>query len=652
MCGIAGFIDVSCRKKANELESLIMRMADTMHHRGPDDKGTWIDEKAGVAFGHRRLSIIDLSQEGHQPMVSHCGRYVIVFNGEIYNFKTLRKELEGAGYGFRGHSDTEVMLTAISRYGVDKAVQKFNGMFAFAVWDREKRVLNLARDRLGEKPLYYGWSGNTFLFASELKAIRAYPEFTNEINRDALALYMRYNCIPAPHSIYKSIFKLPPAATLKIDTSASNRKESEVRFYWSLIESVKKGKDDRFKGPPKEALEHIENLLSDAVKLRMESDVPLGVFLSGGTDSSLVTALMQSQSTPAVKTFTIGFKEYAYNEAEQAKLVAGHLGTEHTEFYVTPAEAMAVVPRLADIYDEPFSDSSQIPTILVSELTRKKVTVSLSGDGGDEIFGGYNRYFWVKDIWRNIGWINKNVRNRFARILMTMSPGAWGKIFHNFGNTLPKKVRQRTPGDKIHKLADILSANSPYDMYIGLVSHWADTRSLVLDSKEPLTIITDENTRMPELDFTEEMMYKDTVTYLPDDILVKVDRASMAASLESRAPFLDHRVAEFAWRLPITMKMKRNNGKLLLKHLLYKHVPPKLIERPKMGFALPIDVWLRGPLKDWAESLLDEAKIRREGFLNYRPIKGKWEEHISGKRNWQYLLWDVLMFQAWYDRWQ
>ncbi len=652
MCGIVGFIDGLCHKKNRELDSLITRMADTLRHRGPDDKGVWTDENAGIAFGHRRLSIIDLSQEGHQPMISHCGRYVIVFNGEIYNFKALRQELEGMEREFRGHSDTEVMLAAISCYGVDKAAEKFNGMFAFAVWDREKHILSLVRDRLGEKPLYYGWSGNVFLFASELKAIRAYPEFSNEINRDALALYMRYNCIPAPHSIYKNIFKLPPAAILKIDASASYRNECTVSSYWSLMESVKNGKDSCFKGSAKEALEYTENLLCDAVKLRMESDVPLGVFLSGGVDSSLVTALMQRQSTQAIKTFTIGFKDNAYNEAEQAKLVAGHLGTEHTEFYVTPTEAMAVVPHLADIYDEPFSDSSQIPTFLVSQLTRNKVTVSLSGDGGDEIFGGYNRYFWIKDIWKKIGWMNGKFRNKLAKMLLARPPESWENLFHSFGNTLPQKARQRTPGDKIHKLAGILSANSPYDMYMGLVSHWDNPQSLVLNSQEPLTIITDKNSRMLNLDFTEEMMYKDTLTYLPDDILVKVDRASMAVSLESRAPFLDHRVAEFSWQLPIAMKMKRNHGKLLLRQILYKYVPPKLIERPKTGFGLPIGVWLRGPLRDWAESMLDEARIRREGFLNYCPIKQKWHEHISGRMNWQYLLWDVLMFQAWLDRWQ
>jgi len=652
MCGIAGLIDTSHRKKAIELESVVMRMADTMSHRGPDDKGAWTDEKAGLALGHRRLSIIDLSREGHQPMASHCGRYVIVFNGEIYNFKELRKDLQASARKFRGHSDTEVMLEAISRFGVDGALRKFNGMFAFAVWDRQMRLLSLARDRMGEKPLYYGWSGDTFLFASELKAMRAYPGFANEIDRDAVALYMRYNCIPAPFSIYKNIYKLPPASIMKIEASSSRPREADISCYWSLREAIEAGKKEQFKGSRREASECLENLLCDAIKLRMESDVPLGVFLSGGVDSSLVTALMQKQSAQKVKTFTIGFNEPGYNEAHHAKLVAHHLGTEHMEFYVTPAETMASIPRLADIYDEPFSDSSQIPTFLVSELTRKKVTVSLSGDGGDEVFAGYNRYFWVKDIWKKIGWINRDSRNALAGMLIAMSPEKWENIFHNLGNVLPKKARQRTPGDKIHKLADILSAAGPYDMYAGLVSHWPDTDVLVPGSKEPLTVITDGNARMGGSDLTEEMMYKDAMTYLPDDILVKVDRASMASSLESRAPFLDHRVVEFAWSLPLAMKVKGREGKRLARELLYKYVPRKLVERPKMGFALPIDGWLRGPLRPWAEELLDESKIHREGFLNYLPIKKKWEEHVSGRRNWQYLLWDVLMFQSWHDRWR
>ncbi|MDD5428210.1 MAG: asparagine synthase (glutamine-hydrolyzing) [Candidatus Omnitrophica bacterium] len=652
MCGITGFIDRSAGQKADELEAVVSRMAGTMSHRGPDDKGAWVDVSAGVALGHRRLSIIDLSVEGHQPMASACGRYVIVFNGEIYNFKLLRGELERSGHKFRSHSDTEVMLAAISRYGLEEAVRKFNGMFAFAVWDRQERALSLARDRMGEKPLYYGWAGDIFLFASELKAIRAHPKFENNIDRDSLALYMRYNCIPAPYSIYKNIRKLPPASILKIDAAFMKDKKADVKYYWSVRDAVERGRADTFKGSAEEASGRLDNLLGDSVKLRMESDVPLGVFLSGGIDSSLVTALMQRQSPQPVKTFTIGFKEPGYNEAESAALVARRLGAEHTEFYVSPSEAMAVIPGLSDIYDEPFADSSQIPTFLVSKLTRTKVTVSLSGDGGDEVFAGYNRYVWVKSIWRKVGWMNHGSRKALAGVLTSVPPAGWEKLFDKLGNKLPGKMRQRTPGDKIHKLADMMAAPSRYGMYERLVSHWPDPQSVVPGSSEPATIITGAGAPVRGLGFTEEMMLKDSISYLPDDILVKVDRASMAASLESRAPFLDHRVVEFAWQLPLAMKARGGKGKCILRELLYKYVPRELVDRPKMGFALPLDAWLRGPLKEWAGALLDESRIKREGFFDHRPVRQKWEEHLSGKRNWQYLLWDVLMFQAWYDRWK
>jgi asparagine synthase (glutamine-hydrolysing) len=655
MCGIAGILDIHASQKASFLEGNIKRMSDTLRHRGPDDEGIWIDVHAGIALGHRRLSIIDLSCEGHQPMVSACGRYVTVFNGEIYNFRALRKELEEQGTRFRGHSDTEVMLAAISCFGLEIAVKKFNGMFAFAVWDKKSRVLSLIRDRFGEKPLYYGWAGeagNTLLFASELKALREYSEFIPQINSDALALYMRHNCIPAPHTIYRNVFKLLPASILQIDVSNPKRREAQPVPYWSLFDAVKQGKAAPFRGEEKEARDALAELLTDAVKMRMESDVPLGVFLSGGLDSSLITALMQRQSGQPVKSFTIGFNEAQYNEAAQAKAVAGFLGTTHTEFYVSAADALAVVPRLTDMYDEPFSDSSQIPTHLVAQLTRNKVKVSLSGDGGDEIFAGYNRYFWVKDIWRNIGWLPYQTKDMFSRMILTLSADRWESVFSRLTAFLPKKARLRTPGDKMHKLAEVLSARAPYDMYLGLVSHWREPQALVLNASEPLTMITDVSARMPWLDLTEEMMYKDSLTYLPDDILVKVDRASMSVGLESRAPYLDHRVAEFAWRLPLGMKMHKNRGKMMVRDLLAEYIPAHLMDRPKMGFALPIDAWLRGPLKEWAQSLLDESRISRDGLLNPSLVKEKWSEHLSGKRNWQYLLWDVLMFQAWYERWK
>lgn len=648
MCGISGFIDSAGQTNREALGAIATRMADTLRHRGPDDSGVWVDAEGGIGFGYRRLAIIDLSTEGRQPMHSACGRYMIVFNGEIYNFKDLRQELERLGHAFRGHSDTEVMLSSISQWGLEAAVERFNGMFAFALWDRKERLLYLVRDRLGKKPMYYGWMGRTFLFGSELKALRAHPDFKGEIDRNALALYMRYNCIQAPYSIYKGIYKLPPATMLTLDRAAMDRRAVTAPVpYWSAREVAERGVAEPFTGSANEAIAHLDNLLRDAVQLRMEADVPLGVFLSGGVDSSTVVALMQAQSERPVKTFSIGFYESHYNEADDAKAVARHLGTDHTELYVTPEEAMAVIPRLPILYDEPFSDSSQIPTFLVSGLARQHVTVSLSGDGGDELFGGYNRYFWGRSIWQKVGWMPTGLRGAVAKALTTVSPQAWEVLFRNAGPFLPDKFKQRTPGDKLHKLADILAVDNPEAMYLRLVSHWDDPASLVVAACEPTTIVTNPSRWADLSDFTQRMMFLDTVTYLPDDILVKVDRASMGVSLEARAPLLDYRVVEFAWRLPFSMKIRGEQGKWLLRQVLYKYVPQELIERPKAGFGIPLNAWLRGPLREWAETLLDERRLREEGFFNPKPIREKWLEHLSGKRNWQYHLWDVLMFQAW-----
>jgi asparagine synthase (glutamine-hydrolysing) len=625
------------------MQQQVQQMSETLLHRGPDDGGTWVDAEVGIALGHRRLSILDLSPEGHQPMHSACGRYVIVFNGEIYNFLELRRELEALGHRFRGRSDTEVMLASFSQWGLERAVQRFNGMFAFALWNCQERILHLGRDRLGEKPLYYGCIGETFLFGSELKALKAHPKFQAEINRDALALFVRHNCIPAPYSIYQGIYKLPPGTVL----TWKGFGDLTTLPYWSAREVVEFGTSKPFVGSDSEAIAKLETLLQDAVALRMAADVPLGAFLSGGIDSSTVVALMQTQSTRPVKTFSIGFYEDAYNEAKDAKAVAQHLGTDHTELYVAPEEAIAVIPKLPTLYDEPFSDSSQIPTFLVSQLAKQRVTVSLSGDGGDELFGGYNRYFWGRSIWQKIGWMPQNLREVAAHALTILSPQIWNQLFTSFGLLLPPVLRQRNPGDKLHKLAEILAVDSPDTMYKGLVSHWKEPESLVLGSLEPFTTLTDPQkwARLP--DFTQRMMFLDTVTYLPDDILVKVDRASMGVSLEARVPFLDHRLVEFVWQIPLEMKIRNGQGKWLLRQVLYKYVPQKLIERPKMGFGIPIDQWLRGPLRDWAEALLDEKRLREQGFFNPQPIREKWMEHLSGDRNWQYYLWDILMFQAW-----
>ncbi|HAA30512.1 MAG TPA: asparagine synthase (glutamine-hydrolyzing) [Cyanobacteria bacterium UBA8553] len=643
MCGITGFWDTSGQISTDKMQWIVRQMSDTLLHRGPDDGGTWVDVEAGIALGHRRLSILDLSPEGHQPMQSASGRYVIVFNGEIYNFLELRQELESLGHHFRGHSDTEVMLASFSQWGLNQALGRFNGMFAFALWDRQERVLHLGRDRLGEKPLYYGCINQTFFFGSELKALKAHPKFQAEINRDALALFVRHNCIPAPYSIYQGIYKLPPGTVL---TWKGDGNLTPVP-YWSAKEVAERGVAKSFVGSESEAVARLEALLQEAVALRMVADVPLGAFLSGGIDSSTVVALMQSQSSQPVKTFSIGFYEEAYNEAKDAKAVAEHLGTDHTELYVTPEEAIAVIPKLPTLYDEPFSDSSQIPTFLVSQLAKQHVTVSLSGDGGDELFGGYNRYFWGRSIWGKIGWMPQHLRQVAASALTSLSPQTWNQLFTGFGAVLPPVLRQRNPGDKLHKLAEILAVDSPDTMYKGLVSHCKEPEYLVFGSLEPSTTLTDRKkwARLP--DFTQRMMFLDTVTYLPDDILTKVDRASMGVSLEARVPLLDHRLVEFAWQLPLDMKIRNEQGKWLLRQVLYKYVPQKLIERPKMGFGIPIDDWLRGPLRDWAEALLDEKRLREEGFFDPQPIREQWTEHLSGERNWQYYLWDVLMFQAW-----
>ncbi len=584
-------------------------------------------------------------------MTSKDGRFVLIFNGEIYNFLELRRELEALGHPFRGHSDTEVMLAAFTEWGFERAVKLFNGMFALALWDRQDRVLHLTRDRIGEKPLYYGRVGQTFLFGSELKALKAHPQFRAEINRDALALFLRYNYIPAPYSIYRDIYKLPPGTYISLDERSSNTlgQPPVPRAYWSAREVAERGVAEPFAGTESQAMTELEALLSDAVGLRMVADVPLGAFLSGGVDSSTVVALMQAQSSQPVKTFSIGFTEEAYDEARHARRVAEHLKTDHTELYVTPEDAMAVIPRLPALYDEPFSDSSQIPTFLVSQLARRHVTVSLSGDGGDELFAGYNRYLLGESVWNKISWMPKGSRAVAADALMTVSPRAWDRAFTGIKPFLPSRLQHNTPGDRLHKLAEILSVPDPEAMYMNLVSHWKQPAALVPGAVEPLTILTDEKRWANLPRFIQRMMYLDTVTYLPDDILVKVDRASMGVSLEARVPLLDHRVVEFSWRMPLSWKIKNGQSKLPLRRILYKHVPQVLIERPKMGFGIPIGEWLRGPLREWAETLLDEGRLKREGFLNPQPIRRKWQEHLGGRRNWQYYIWDVLMFQGWLE---
>jgi asparagine synthase (glutamine-hydrolysing) len=652
MCGFTGFIEIPRRSSLEQQRDNLGRMTDTLYHRGPDDHGIWVDEPAGVALGHRRLSILDLSAEGHQPMFSSCGRFVLVYNGEIYNYLQIRQELENESpeiaASWRGHSDTEVWLAAFAHWGVASTLKRSVGMFAFALWDRREQRLYLGRDRLGEKPLYYGWSGQTFLFGSELKALRAHPGWQGEIDRHALALMLRYSYIPSPYSIYRGICKLLPGTLLTFDLRAPNPVNGP-QPYWSMREVAETGVAAPFGGTGENAALELEHLLAEAIRGQMIADVPLGAFLSGGVDSSTVVALMQAQSSQPVRTFTIGFHEEDYNEAKEAKAVARHLGTDHTELYLTPDETMAAIPALPKLYDEPFADSSQIPTYLLARLTRQHVTVSLSGDGGDELFAGYTRYFWGRNIWNKIGWMPPALRHYLSQACTVLSPRAWDRLFQKLGPVLPATIKQRNPADKLQKLAEVLSFESPEVLYHGLVSHWKNPVSLVPGAQEPATRLTDRSQWAQLPDFTQRMMFFDAVTYLPDDILVKVDRASMGVSLESRVPLLDHRVVEFAWRLPLSLKIRRNQGKWLLRQVLYRYVPKQLIERPKMGFGIPIDAWLRGPLRDWAENLLDEKRLQQEGFFNPEPIRQKWAEHLSGKRNWQYYLWDVLMFQAWLD---
>jgi len=643
MCGLAGCWDLARASGSDELQATVTRMAATLRHRGPDDAGVWVDPAAGIALGFRRLSILDLSPEGRQPMQSADARYVVVFNGEIYNFQELRGELEAHADRFRGNSDTEVLLAAVSRWGLEAALERFNGMFAFALWDRERRVLHLVRDRLGEKPLYYGWMGHTLLFGSELKALRAHPSFQPEIDRNALALYTRHTHVPTPHSIYRGVHKLPPGTVLTVDEQSPGSGPSPVA-YWSAREVVERGVAHAFPGAPGEATMQLERLLSDAVRLRMIADVPVGAFLSGGIDSTTVVALMQAHSAQPVKTFSIGFEDPEYNEAAHAAAVAHHLGTDHTELVVTPAEAMAVVPRLPTLYDEPFADPSQIPTFLVAELARRAVTVSLSGDGGDELFAGYNRYRWGTGIWPRVARMPTALRAAAAAGIGTVPATTWNSIFAKVNGVLPPRLRPRSPGDKLHKLAAALSVHDPGTAYLGLTSHWMDAPPVLGTSEAPMQDGGEEPALATDL---QQMMYRDTVTYLPDDILVKLDRATMGVSLEGRIPLLDHRVVEFAWRLPTEMKIRAGQSKWLLRQVAYRYVPRELLERPKSGFAVQIDAWLRGPLRDWAESLLEERRLKEDGFFQPRPIRDRWVEHLSGRRNWADCLWGILMFQAW-----
>jgi asparagine synthase (glutamine-hydrolysing) len=647
MCGLTGFLETR-PEHLSESEARVRSMLATLRHRGPDDEGTWVDA-SGAVLGLRRLAIIDLSELGHQPMTSQDGRYVLAFNGEIYDHERLRDRLRGLGHRFRGGSDTEVLVAAVQQWGFERTLAEVNGMFAVAVWDRRDRSLHLARDRFGEKPLYYGWAGSAFVFGSELKAIRAHPAFRAEIDRDALSLLLRFKYIPAPWSIFVGIRKLLPGTHLRIPCPTDVGELPDPLPYWSLATVVDAAKSDPFRGSFEDAVDELEALLRESVELRMVADVPLGAFLSGGVDSSMIVALMQSLGVRPVKTFTVGSEVPGYDEARFARGVAEHLGTEHTELIVTDSDARDVIPRLPGLYDEPFADSSQIPAFLVSSLAAEQLTVSLSGDGGDEVFGGYNRYVWIDRLQRRLGVLPPGARRFLATCLTAIPPERVNRMTDRFAWLRRGEAMQR-PGDKLQKLAGVVSLDDLSEAYRRLVTHWEEPASVVIGATEPDAFaIAVDRSPTRELDAVDGAMFLDSLTYLPDDILAKVDRASMGVSLEARVPYLDPRVVEFAWRLPREFKIRDGHGKWILRRVLARHVPPRLTERPKAGFGVPISDWLRGPLRPWADDLLSEQRLRGQGLLDADVVRRRWAEHLNGRRNWQYHIWDVLMLQAWLD---
>lgn len=657
MCGISGFITSN---RVDNHSGVAQLMADTLVHRGPDDGGIWEDESSGIALGHRRLSVVDLSSAGHQPMESVSGRYVVAFNGEIYNHQALREQLvtEGEQYQWKGHSDTETLLAAFEKWGIEKTLTKSVGMFAFALWDKREKKLYLVRDRMGEKPLYYGWIDGVFVFGSELKALKIFPGFNSTISRDALSLYLQHSYVPAPYSIYKSIYKLEPGCCLTITDDVANTplisapvvgntyNGLSLLRWWSLAETVQRSSKNIIHDET-EAITGLEKQLRESIRKQSIADVPTGGFLSGGIDSSAIVALMQSENISPVKTFTIGFSESEHNEAVCAKEVARYLGTDHAELYLSSNDALDVIPKIPEIYDEPFADSSQIPTFLVSQMAKRDVTVALSGDGGDELFGGYNRYLWGRRLWNKFSWLPFMARHALGRLLLSQPPERINQL-SQFLVRFVSHDEVNLLNEKVHKIAELLlNARSIDDLYRSVIATW----------KIPLPVVGAENgdlfarlAYMPEFSTIEErMMYLDSMSYLPDDILCKVDRAAMSVSLETRVPFLDHRVVEYAWQLPCSMKIKNDQGKWLLRQMLYKYVPKKLIERPKQGFGIPLAEWLRGPLREWAETLLDEKRLIQEGYFDPGPIRDKWQELLSGRGHWQHHLWSVLMFQAWLE---
>lgn len=657
MCGLTG---IFCSTYSENIFEKVSKMTSVLSHRGPNDKGIWFDQN--IALGHRRLAILDLSVSGSQPMKSECGRYVLVYNGEIYNHLNIRNklEIEGIAPKWRGHSDTETLLVAIKSWGLDKTLTETHGMFALALWDKKMKTLSLARDRMGEKPLYWGWAGKDFIFGSELKALQAHPNFQKNICSKALLQYLRFMYIPAPRCIYTSIFKLEPGTILLVNgdppTTESNEpirpgenyENISIHKYWNYDEEISRGSLNPIKDDS-EAVSTTSKILSKAVKGQMISDVPLGAFLSGGIDSSTIVALMQEQSQRPIKTFTIGFEENDLDESSHAAKVAKHLGTDHNEIFITDSEARDVIPNLTWLYDEPFADSSQIPTYLVCQSARQHLTVALSGDGGDEIFGGYNRHIFGPKLWRGLSFLPNNMRKIIAYIIQMFPESAWDRLGGVYNLFRSGSMGISNVGAKTHIFGESLKLIENFDdFYRNMVSVWIEPEKLLKENvTEPVSQLDDIIPNLVMKNSADIMMYQDIRSYLPDDILCKVDRASMGVSLETRAPFLDKDVISLSTRLPINMKIKKGQGKWVLRQVLNKYVPQNLFDRPKSGFAIPIGAWLRGPLRDWAESLLSNERFIEDGTFNIEAINNQWKEHLSGHKDNSKKLWVILMFQAW-----
>jgi asparagine synthase (glutamine-hydrolysing) len=645
MCGIAGFYSPQGTDR-RELHAIGTAMHRAIAHRGPDSADTWQDPDYPLVLSHRRLAIIDLSADGAQPMASHSGRYVIVYNGEIYNYQDIEADLRAAGHTFKGRSDTEVMLTAIEQYGLNHTLQKINGMFVFALWDRQSKQIHFARDRFGKKPLYIGWAGQSLVFGSELKALHAHPDFTPELDRNVLSLYMRFGYVCAPHAIFKNVWQLLPGGRLSLDAQTMQAGEDlsrRMELYWSLKQAVEDGRANPAGEDEGMIIDTFGDMLSRSVKQRMMADVPLGAFLSGGIDSSLITAIMQANSNRPVKTYSIGFDDAAYDESKAAAKIAAYIGTDHHEFHVTGRDALDVIPLLPDMYDEPFADASQIPTYLISKMARSHVTVALTGDGGDEILGGYDRHTKLPALWNKMAWMPPAVRRTMGALAMRVPQDMYDR------------VRPAYPqfGRRVHRMAQAMSAGDTRTLYTTLLQVWPEKDGVVPGAVMPDIPLDDESSWPRGLSLAEKMIYADLLSYRSNDLMVKADRASMAVALEARAPLMDYELCAYSWRLPHEIKVRGGQGKWLLRQLLERYVPREMFDRPKSGFSVPLHQWLRGPLKGWGDDLLSLDRLKRQGILNAELVAASWQNFQAGRAGHANAsdLWTALMFQSWHDRW-